>query len=25
MNHFEAALQKIKKKNRVTINNPSLT
>jgi transitional endoplasmic reticulum ATPase len=24
MNHFEAALQKIKKKNRVTINNPSL-
>jgi transitional endoplasmic reticulum ATPase len=25
MNHFEAALQKIKKKNRVTISNPSLT
>ena len=24
MNHFEAALQKIKKKNRATINNPSL-
>jgi hypothetical protein len=24
MNHFESALQKIKKKNRSTINNPSL-